>query len=131
MEGTSVVFKVHIIMISAFLSVLILFLISFPLHSTWSWTKRRKFNPIWLPYPPGPKPYPLLGNILEMPTSYPWLKYTEWAEIYGNILHLEAFGKHYIVLNTHEACTDLFENRSTIYSDRPHSTMLCDLWVPS
>ena len=102
---------------------------TFTLRYAWSWVKRRAINPVGLP--PGPKPYPLLGNVLEMPASYIWLKYAEWSKVYGDVFHLVAFGQHYIILNSHQACSDLFESRSMIYSDKPHSTMLCDLWVQS
>ena len=37
----------------------------------------------------------------------------------GDVVHLEIFGKHMIILNTFEAAQDLMERRSAIYSDRP------------
>lgn len=36
-----------------------------------------------LPYPPGPKPLPLLGNIRDIPLVSPWITYTEWGRTYG------------------------------------------------
>jgi len=38
--------------------------------------------------PPGPPPKPLLGNLLDLPPadSAPWLKWSEWAEAYGEYL---------------------------------------------
>ena len=33
--------------------------------------------------PPGPRGLPLLGNILNMPTTESWLIFAEWAKIYG------------------------------------------------
>jgi hypothetical protein len=33
--------------------------------------------------PPGPHGLPLLGNALQMPTTMPWLRFTEWKEKYG------------------------------------------------
>jgi hypothetical protein len=36
-----------------------------------------------LPLPPGPKPKPLIGNLLDMPPSHMWLKLTEWKKVYG------------------------------------------------
>ena len=40
--------------------------------------------------PPGPRPLPLLGNLLDVPTEQPWEKYTEWGAIYGKyvVAHL-------------------------------------------
>lgn len=35
------------------------------------------------PLPPGPKKWPLLGNILDMPTSKEWLTFAEWGRTYG------------------------------------------------
>jgi len=36
-----------------------------------------------LPYPPGPKGYPIIGSFLEAPTEKSWLTYTEWGKTYG------------------------------------------------
>jgi hypothetical protein len=36
--------------------------------------------------PPGPKKWPLLGNMLDMPTSKEWLTFAEWGRTYGNCL---------------------------------------------
>ena len=36
-----------------------------------------------LPLPPGPKGYPLIGNLLDMPLHKPWLAYDEWRRTYG------------------------------------------------
>ncbi|KAE9397652.1 cytochrome P450 [Gymnopus androsaceus JB14] len=81
-----------------------------------------------LPLPPGPKKLPLLGNILDMPSSFQWIKFSQWAEEFdSDILHLEVAGTNYIVLNSYDAATDLLEKRSSIYSGRPHYTMLYDL----
>lgn len=33
--------------------------------------------------PAGPKPKPLIGNILDMPSSYPEKVFAQWGEIYG------------------------------------------------
>jgi hypothetical protein len=36
-----------------------------------------------LPYPPGPKAKPIIGNMLDIPQSLPWLTYSDWAKRYG------------------------------------------------
>jgi hypothetical protein len=35
------------------------------------------------PLPPGPKGLPLLGNILDMPSSFEWVTFSLWGEKYG------------------------------------------------
>ena len=45
--------------------------------------KGRDRNPNGLPLPPGPKGYPLIGNIFDMPTEKPWVVYDEWRKTYG------------------------------------------------
>ena len=47
--------------------------------------------------------------------------------ITGDIVHLEVFGQHVIVLNSAKAAKDLFERRSSIYSSRPFAVMLSEL----
>ena len=36
-----------------------------------------------LPYPPGPRPLPLIGNLLDIPKEYSWLTYTRLSKIHG------------------------------------------------
>ena len=45
--------------------------------------KGRDGNPNGLPLPPGPKGYPLIGNLFDMPVHKPWLVYDEWRKTYG------------------------------------------------
>ena len=45
--------------------------------------KARDGNPNGLPLPPGPKGYPLIGNLFNMPVHRPWVVYDEWRKTYG------------------------------------------------
>ena len=45
--------------------------------------KGRKSNPKGLPLPPGPKGYPLIGNLFDIPVDNAWLVYEEWCKTYG------------------------------------------------
>ena len=45
--------------------------------------KGRNGNPNGLPLPPGPKGYPLIGNLFDMPVHKPWVVYDEWRKTHG------------------------------------------------
>ena len=106
----------------------------------------RDRNPNGLPLPPGPKGYPLIGNLFDMPVHKPWVVYDEWRKTYGitfiinglspkmtgisgDVIYLNVFGRHFVILSSLEVITDLFEKRSSIYSDRNYLTMLNELYV--
>ena len=44
-------------------------------------------NPNGLPLPPGPKGYPLIGNLFDIPVDKPWVVYDEWRKTYGKITY--------------------------------------------
>lgn len=87
--------------------------------------------------PPGPKGVPLLGNVFDVPKTQEWKTYAQWSRQYGlsnplslflgrfeyfftdsDLIYLNLIGTPVIVVNSAAAATDLFEKRSSIYSDR-------------
>src|SRR5712672_1875254 len=87
-----------------------------------------------LPFPPGPKALPLVGNIWDLPNKNAWLTYSHWGKKYGkyfpqlnrerrlqlwneidsDIVHAKFLGTHVIILNSAKAAHELFEKRSSI-----------------
>ncbi|KAH7921033.1 cytochrome P450 [Leucogyrophana mollusca] len=80
---------------------------------------KRRANPSGLPLPPGPRPLPFLGNILNLNLFEPWLSYTQWRKTYGDIMCSRLLGQNFIIINSQKVAKELVEQRSTIYSDRP------------
>ncbi|KZT19604.1 cytochrome P450 [Neolentinus lepideus HHB14362 ss-1] len=78
--------------------------------------------------PPGPFPFPLLGNLPHLPRSQEWTTYADWGKQYGDVIRVcTLFGRSFYVLNSRKSITDLLDARSHIYSDRPHLVMANDI----
>ncbi|KAI0748777.1 cytochrome P450, partial [Daedaleopsis nitida] len=69
--------------------------------------------------PPGPKPLPLLGNLLSLSGKKPWEAFTELGKEYGDVVYLRILGRPIVILNSVDAVNDLLERRGEIYSHRP------------
>ncbi|KAJ3515357.1 hypothetical protein NLJ89_g1809 [Agrocybe chaxingu] len=119
--------------LSALLGVLTL------LHLRRLWLQTRRIT--LQHYAPGPPPKSwLAGNHADVPEHKAWYAYTEWGKKYGmyrllslvfdadlaigDVIHIRIYGRHYLILNSVVAATDLLEKRARIYSDRPPSLML-------
>jgi len=44
--------------------------------------------------PPGPRGFPIIGNLLEIKTGH-WLKFTEWHEKYGQFIFSKPLFVHF------------------------------------
>ncbi|KIJ70502.1 hypothetical protein HYDPIDRAFT_78129 [Hydnomerulius pinastri MD-312] len=76
----------------------------------------RKAGP---PLPPGPKPIPIIGNLLDMPKEKPWETFLEWGKEYGDIVSVDVMGQRVIILNSANHALNLLEKKSAITSHRP------------
>ncbi|KAF4596290.1 hypothetical protein EYR38_007667 [Pleurotus pulmonarius] len=93
--------------------------------AVWLLTKNRHSNRHYLPGPPS---WPFIGNLLRLPGQHPWLRLTEWKEIYGKTVYLHGLGGTSILfLNNVNLVVELFEKRASIYSERPRFTVAGDL----
>ncbi|VDB88744.1 unnamed protein product [Peniophora sp. CBMAI 1063] len=82
------------------------------------------------PLPPGPPELPIIGNLLQAPRSEEWIAYRDWSIKYGSeLVRLSSFGTHTIIVNSARAAYELFEKRSTLYSDRPTFTAMTYRWL--
>jgi len=74
-------------------------------------TLLRKWKRPSSPYPPGPKGYPILGNVLDLTTNVPlWEDVTSLANRHGtDVLYLRLLDRDMVVLSSNEAITDLID----------------------
>jgi len=92
-----------------------------------------------LPFPPGPKRLPVVGNLFDMPAGSEWITYKQWGKLYGafffmslggpllmpcfshlgsDLLHVDVLGTHIVIINSVKTAIELLEKRSSVYSDR-------------
>ncbi|KAI9432056.1 cytochrome P450 [Lactarius indigo] len=82
-----------------------------------------------LPYPPGPKRLPIIGNLFSIPSREEWVTYRKWSEEFGSdVIHVDVMGAHTFILNSMKSANDLLDKRFSIYSDRPHLTVMQELF---
>ncbi|KAI0145193.1 cytochrome P450 [Xylariaceae sp. FL1272] len=73
------------------------------------------------PLPPGPKGYPLVGNISDLPPPGTleakfWLKHKAQ---FGPLSSVTVLGQSLVIINDPQLAIELFEKRSAKYSSRP------------
>lgn len=88
------------------------------MHSFVTYDKRRKF------LPPGPKGYPLIGNLLAFsdPDKIPQIV-SQWAKEYGPIVYSRMGASDWIYINSPAIAKELMDKRGSKYSDRPRMPM--------
>ncbi|EIM84654.1 cytochrome P450 [Stereum hirsutum FP-91666 SS1] len=78
--------------------------------------------------PPGPPRLPFVGSLFHLPKGHDWLVYEQWGKKYGgDLVHIDVLGSNIFVVNSAKAANELFEKRSSKYSDRPSLTALTQL----
>ncbi|KAJ3547732.1 hypothetical protein NM208_g1355 [Fusarium decemcellulare] len=77
--------------------------------------------------PPGPKGYPLIGNLasLAKPDEIPNIT-RAWAKKYGPVVYTRMGGSDWVWVNTAVAAKELFDKRGSKYSSRQPMPMAFD-----
>lgn len=83
-----------------------------------TWARKSK-----LPYPPGPKGLPFIGNALDIDRKRPHLTYAQWGKTYGDIVYTRSLGQDIVVVNSEKTARILADGRSAIYADRFRSSI--------
>lgn len=80
-----------------------------------SWNKKKEAVAKF----PGPRQFPIVGRIHDLPRFAMWLKFKEWADIHGPIYQTHALNQTFIVISDEEIARELLVKRGHIYSGRP------------
>ncbi|KAG8916590.1 hypothetical protein FRC00_014653, partial [Tulasnella sp. 408] len=74
--------------------------------------------------PPGPPTRPVLGNLLDFPTSYAHLTFEKWAQQYGEIFSLKIANGTIVSLNSPQAVRFVLDKKNSSTSNRPELYVL-------
>ncbi|XP_056307543.1 cytochrome P450 2F2 [Danio aesculapii] len=75
-------------------------------------------------FPPGPRPLPLFGNLLELNINNPLKDFERLADRYGNIYSLYFGSKPWVVLNGFEALKEALVTKAVDFAGRPQDLMV-------
>ncbi|ESK85923.1 cytochrome p450 [Moniliophthora roreri MCA 2997] len=101
------------------LSLLVfLFLLAWLIQKTLKIGRREQY------LPGGPPTVPILGNLHIFPTENSHVRFTEWAQQYGDIYTLKISSGTVIVISGMEAASELMDKRSAATADRPKLHMV-------
>ena len=105
-----------------------------------------------LPFPPGPSPDPVIGNLRHMGSGNLEFLFAKWGKEYGELFswrsrgnriqspnppvtgpvsHVSVFGRHLVILNSFDDAHELLDNRGGIYSSRPRLVTLSEMHAGS
>ncbi|KAH8915872.1 putative cytochrome P450 [Atractiella rhizophila] len=78
--------------------------------------------------PPGPLPWPIVGNTFQLPDLKPWLWFTDLAREYNSPVITVWIGRNPTIwLNDQNSAYELLEKRAGVYSSRPRMIVFGEL----
>jgi hypothetical protein len=75
---------------------------------------------------PGPALVPWVGRIHDLPIDFMWLKFKEWADIYGPIYRTQMLGANFVIITDEAMAEEMLVKKAKVYSDRPEIKSLFD-----
>jgi len=104
----------------------VIFLAGFVAYSLYDARERQKRKGITGPPLPGPRLVPYIGRIHDLPIQYMWLKFKEWADVYGPIYYTEMLGAKFVIISDEKIAEELLVKRAKFNSDRPRMMSVTD-----
>ncbi|XP_069584333.1 cytochrome P450 2K6-like [Ranitomeya imitator] len=78
-------------------------------------------------YPPGPKPWPIIGNIPELDVHKPYSSFQELAKTYGPVYSIKIGVQKMIVLCGYDVVKEALITQAEVFSDRPYMPVFYDI----
>ncbi|KAF9777905.1 cytochrome P450 [Thelephora terrestris] len=80
-----------------------------------------------LPFPPGPTPDPIIGNLRQMGSGNFGPVFEKWGKEYGPINHASVLGQHLVIINSFDTARELLDYRGSVYSSRPRMVTFSEM----
>ncbi|CAM5098984.1 unnamed protein product [Eretmochelys imbricata] len=96
--------------------ILLLFVVTFVsiLTVKRGWNKRACLN-----FPPGPRPFPVLGNVHQLNLKRPYRTLLELSEKYGPVFSIQMGPKKMVVLSGYKMVKEALVNQADAFVERP------------
>lgn len=78
-------------------------------------------------YPPGPKPWPIIGNIPNLNVQKPYLSFQELAKKYGPVFSIKIGAQKMVVLSGYDTVKEALVTHAEAFSDRPNVPIFMDI----
>jgi hypothetical protein len=102
-------------------------LASFYVHLLWEYVLFKKSSSFRLP--PGPRPWPVVGNLLQLSQGGENLHetFTNWAKQYGPLLYLRLGSVHTVVASSPAMIKEFLKTHDQQFYYRPKQTMMGEI----
>lgn len=68
---------------------------------------------------PGPRQYPIIGRVHDLPRFGMWLKFKEWADEFGPIYQTSMMGQKFVIISQEKMAQELLVKNGNNFAGRP------------
>ncbi|NXC89330.1 CP2B4 protein, partial [Cercotrichas coryphoeus] len=78
-------------------------------------------------FPPGPRPFPIIGNLLLFDLKRPYRTYLQLSKKYGPVFSVQLGHRKIVVISGYETVKEALVNQADAFSERPKIPLFEDL----